>query len=72
MLRDGKNVLIVGHGNSFRALMKYIESIPEEDIENLEMIMNQIVIYEVDPTTGLEKSGRTIVVDTPTGESKLT
>jgi len=71
LLRQGKNVLIVGHGNSFRALMKYIESIPDEEIENLEMIMNQIVIYEVDPTSGLCKSGRTIVVDTPTGLSKL-
>lgn len=71
LLRDGKNVLMVGHGNSFRALMKYIESISDEDIEHLEMMINQIVIYEVDPTSGLKKSGRTIVVETPTGESKL-
>ncbi len=71
LLKQGKNVLVVGHGNSFRALMKYVESVPDEDIENLEMIINQIAVYEIDPETGLEKSGRTIVVDTPTGQSKL-
>lgn len=71
LLREGKNVLVVGHGNSFRALMKYIESIPNEKIEDLEMLINQIVVYEVDPTTGLERSGRTVVVDTPTGKSAL-
>jgi 2,3-bisphosphoglycerate-dependent phosphoglycerate mutase len=71
LIKDGKNVLVVGHGNSFRALMKYIESIPDDDIEQLEMMINQIVVYEIDPTSGLRKSGRTIVVDTPTGKSQL-
>jgi len=71
LIREGKNVLIVGHGNSFRALMKYIDSIPDDKIEDIEMMINQIVVYEVDPQTGLVKSGRTVVVDTPTGGSPL-
>lgn len=47
-LREGKNVLIVGHGNSFRALMKYIEKISDKDVEHLEMIFGEILIYDVD------------------------
>lgn len=70
-LRDGKNVLVIGHGNSFRALMKYIESIPDEEIEQVEMLINSIVVYDVDPETGKKISSQIIKVDTPTGESAL-
>ncbi|MEP7093590.1 MAG: 2,3-bisphosphoglycerate-dependent phosphoglycerate mutase, partial [Flavobacterium sp.] len=34
-LKSGKNVLIVAHGNSLRALMMYLENITAEDIENI-------------------------------------
>lgn len=55
-LRQGKNVLIVAHGNSLRALMKYLESISDEDVEKLEMLMNQVIVYDIDPKTGLKAS----------------
>ncbi|KRK95024.1 hypothetical protein FD25_GL002210 [Levilactobacillus acidifarinae DSM 19394] len=35
-LLDGKNVIIAAHGNSLRALSKYIERISDEDIMDLE------------------------------------
>jgi D-lactate dehydrogenase len=47
LLVEGKNVMLVAHGNSIRALMKYIESIPDEEVGNLEMIFGQIVVYEL-------------------------
>jgi 2,3-bisphosphoglycerate-dependent phosphoglycerate mutase len=47
-LLQGDNVLVVAHGNSIRALMKYIESINDEDIKDLEMLFGTIVIYDVD------------------------
>ena len=47
-LNSGKNVLLVAHGNSIRALMKYIESISDEDVSNLEMIFGQLLVYTVD------------------------
>lgn len=47
LLQAGKNVLIVAHGNSIRALMKYMESISDEDVANLEMLFGQIIVYEV-------------------------
>ncbi|MFT8493027.1 MAG: 2,3-diphosphoglycerate-dependent phosphoglycerate mutase, partial [Liquorilactobacillus satsumensis] len=36
-LLDGKNVIIAAHGNSLRALTKYIEGISDEDIMGVEM-----------------------------------
>jgi 2,3-bisphosphoglycerate-dependent phosphoglycerate mutase len=48
LLRIGKNVLVVSHGNAIRALMKYIEKISDEDIASVEMIFGGILIYEVD------------------------
>lgn len=47
LLRDGKNVLIVAHGNSLRALVKYLESISDEGISRVEMMFGQIVEYDV-------------------------
>jgi D-lactate dehydrogenase len=47
LLLDGKNVMLVAHGNSIRALMKYIESIPDDEVGNLEMIFGQIIVYEI-------------------------
>ena len=47
LLQDGKNVLIVAHGNSIRALMKYLDSVSDEDISKLEMPFGQITVYEV-------------------------
>ncbi len=47
-LMAGKDVLIVSHGNAIRALMKYIESISDQDIANTEMIFGKILIYDVD------------------------
>ncbi len=47
MLNAGKNVLIVAHGNSIRAMMKYIESIDDKKVEELEMLFGTIVVYDV-------------------------
>jgi 2,3-bisphosphoglycerate-dependent phosphoglycerate mutase len=37
MLRDGKDVLIVAHGNSLRALMMWLEGISEEAIAEVDL-----------------------------------
>ena len=47
LLREGKNVLVVSHGNALRALMTYIESIPHEEVSRLEMLFGGIVIYDL-------------------------
>ena len=48
LLQDGKNVLIVSHGNAIRALMKYIENIPDEKMASTEMLFGSVVIYKLD------------------------
>lgn len=48
ILNKGKNVLIVSHGNTIRALLKYIENLTDEDIENTEMLFNEVIVYELD------------------------
>ncbi|ANZ60162.1 phosphoglyceromutase [Secundilactobacillus paracollinoides] len=47
-LLDDKNVIIAAHGNSLRALSKYIEGISDDDIINLEMKTGQPVVYDFD------------------------
>lgn len=48
LLKEGKNVLLVSHGNAIRALMKYIEKISDKGVRDLEMLFGSIVIYSVD------------------------
>ena len=45
---DGKNVLVVAHGNSLRALVKYIEKISDEEIAEVEIPFGAITIYNLD------------------------
>lgn len=47
-LKMGKNVLVVAHGNSLRALVKYLEKIPDDKIENLEIATGEIYLYQMD------------------------
>ena len=43
-LLDGKNVIVATHGNSLRALKKYIENISDEDIMDVEMDDNLNIV----------------------------
>ena len=47
-LLAGKNVIVAAHGNSLRALTKYIEQISDEDIMTVEMATGQPVVYDLD------------------------
>lgn len=47
-LLDGKNQLIVAHGSSLRALVKYIEQIPDDQIDQVEVPNGQPIIYHFD------------------------
>ena len=44
---DGKTVLVAAHGNSLRALAKYIEEISDDDIMDLEIPTGQPLVYEL-------------------------
>ncbi|QIG37095.1 Phosphoglycerate mutase [Ligilactobacillus salivarius] len=47
-LLAGKNVIVAAHGNSLRALTKYIEDISDADIMGVEMATGQPVVYDLD------------------------
>jgi len=47
-LHAGKNVMLVAHGNSIRALNKYIESVSDQGVESLEMMFGTVLLYDVD------------------------
>ena len=54
-LKQGKNVLVVVHGNSLRALMKYIENISDESIPDLNIPTGIPLIYQFSTVKGLSK-----------------
>jgi len=47
-VRDGKRVLIAAHGNSLRALVKYLDNISEQDIVELNIPTGVPLVYELD------------------------
>lgn len=47
-LKNNENVLVVAHGNSLRALVKYLENISDEDIAGLEIPLGIPWIYDID------------------------
>jgi 2,3-bisphosphoglycerate-dependent phosphoglycerate mutase len=47
-LRKGKKVLIAAHGNSIRALVKYLDMVPEEVITELNIPTGIPLVYELD------------------------
>jgi len=47
-LLQGKNVLVVAHGNSLRALVKYLDNISDEDVPSLQIPTGVPLYYELD------------------------
>ncbi len=47
-LRRGKRILIAAHGNSMRALVKYLDKIPDEVITGLNIPTGIPLVYELD------------------------
>jgi 2,3-bisphosphoglycerate-dependent phosphoglycerate mutase len=47
-IKAGKQVLIVAHGNSLRALVKHLDNISEEDIIKLNIPTGIPLVYELD------------------------
>ena len=47
-IANGKNVLIVAHGNSNRVLIKHLEGIVDERVSEIEMETGEVIIYQLD------------------------
>ena len=48
-LRAGRNVLVVAHGNSLRAMVKMLDEMSESDIVELNIPTGVPLLYELDP-----------------------
>ena len=48
LVLEGKNILVVGHDNSLRVVVKYIEKISDKDIENFTFPFDVVLIYDLD------------------------
>lgn len=47
-VKAGRRILISGHGNSLRGLIKHLSHIPDEEIAALELPTGRPIIYELD------------------------
>ena len=47
-LRQGRRVIIVAHGNSLRAVVKYLDNVSDDDILKLEIPTGVPLVYELD------------------------
>jgi 2,3-bisphosphoglycerate-dependent phosphoglycerate mutase len=47
VIKSGKRVMIAAHGNSLRALVKYLDNIPESEITELNIPTGVPLIYEL-------------------------
>ena len=47
-VKAGQNVIIAAHGNSLRALIKYLDDVSDADIVNLNIPTAQPLVYELD------------------------
>ncbi len=47
-IKSGKRIIIAAHGNSLRALVKYLDNIPDEEIVGLNIPTGVPLVYELD------------------------
>ena len=47
-VRSGQRVLITAHGNSLRALVKYLDNVPDQEIVELNIPTGMPLVYELD------------------------
>ncbi len=47
-IRSGKRVLVVAHGNSIRALVKYLDNVSDQEITELNIPTGIPLVYELD------------------------
>ena len=55
-LKEGKNVIVAAHGNSLRALIKYLLNISDEDILKLNLTTGKPLIFEIDENLNVVSS----------------
>jgi phosphoglycerate mutase (EC 5.4.2.1) len=47
-VKSGKKILVAAHGNSIRALVKYLDHVPDDEITGLNIPTGFPLVYELD------------------------
>lgn len=47
-IKSGKKIIIAAHGNSLRALVKYLDNVPDDEIVGLNIPTGVPLVYELD------------------------
>lgn len=68
-LREGKTVLVAAHGNSLRAIVKYLDDISDEDIVGVNIPTGIPLVYELDENMKPVKKGGTYL--DPDAQAKI-
>lgn len=57
----GNNILIVAHGNTHRALIKYLEKISHDDITQVEIATGEVILYHIEETGRIAKKEKLLI-----------
>ena len=60
MLKEGKTVLVAAHGNSLRAILKYLDKIDDATIPSLEIPTGIPLVYEFDKDLKIVKNPKAV------------
>ncbi len=52
-IKEGKDILIVGHGTNIRGMRKYLENISDKDIEDIDIPYTTPLVYEFDENVNI-------------------
>jgi 2,3-bisphosphoglycerate-dependent phosphoglycerate mutase len=56
VIKSGKRVIVAAHGNSIRALVKYLSNVSDADITELNIPTGLPLVYELDDSLNVIKS----------------
>ena len=70
-IRSGRRVLIAAHGNSLRALVKYLDDISDEDIAGLNIPTGVPLVYDLDDDLRPKVKGGEYIGDEATIAAKV-
>lgn len=54
-LRAGRNIIVSAHGNSLRALIKYLDEVADEEAHSVEIMTGEVLVYEIDDNGAVVK-----------------
>jgi 2,3-bisphosphoglycerate-dependent phosphoglycerate mutase len=63
-LMTGKTVLVTAHGNTLRALIKYLDDLSDDAVEKLEMPFGELLIYDFNEQGKVTKREKIIHIKT--------